>query len=117
MAIKKPDKCTSPEGYHTAAFAIGFFNAVGSNMGFGPRGDAQQDFSTDLAVSAEAGQQAGDVASVIVGTLEMVGAATGVVAEGLASVPTFGLASVAIAPTAAAGVHGAYTSANGVGIW
>ena len=94
-----------------AVFITGMANAIGSDILLGVGRGNPQDFG-DHADYAEAGQRAGDLVSVVIGTFEMGVSAAGLAGEGLLAPATGGATALAMAPTAAIGAHGFSTSQN-----
>lgn len=103
------------KGKQAAAFVAGAANSIASNaVGGAPgtRGDPSE--FGNYSTAASYGQTAGDVISVVVGGVEMIASATGLVGESITAVPSGG-ASLTLTPaTVAVGTHGALMTHSGL---
>lgn len=87
------------------AFVAGALNAFGSNNLLGAGRQDPNDWGSDLAGAAQAGQTLGDLAAVVTGSIEAVAGGTGTVA-----VAATGIGVAATPATAAVTTHGAATT-------
>ncbi|NJL75159.1 MAG: hypothetical protein HC892_09110 [Saprospiraceae bacterium] len=99
----------------TGAYASGVTNALFSNAVAdfpGARRDPGE--FGEYRSYASAGQTTGDLLSVVAGGLEMAASLVGLGGEGVLAIPSGGATTLAMAPTAAVGVHGSAMVLSGL---